>query len=121
MKDTDETAARGVEASGQSDPTGNAAAADRRWTPSKRCRQLIGAMWDAFEAGDKWVYVTHANTARISGETLVWRGAAEMDPNNRRRFRLPSEVLEANGYPGRDWQSYVRDLREMEAEEEATA
>lgn len=89
------------------------------WTPSKRAQQLIGAMWDAFEAGDKWVYVTNANTARLTGDSLVWNGAAERDQDNPRRFRLPTEVLAANGYPTRDWRQYREDLAEMEADDEA--
>jgi len=91
------------------------------WTPSKRASELIGAMWDAFEAGDKWVYVTHPSTARYTGESLVWNGIGEWQTDSAgRRIRLSDETLALNGYPTRDWQQYRDDMAELEAEDEAT-
>ena len=94
----------------------------RTWTPSKRASELIGALWNAFEAGDKWVYITGASAARYTGNSLVWNGVAEWQTDDKgRRIRLSTETLELNGYPTRDFVQYRTDMAEMEAEDEAMA
>ena len=95
----------------------------KSWKPSKRASELIGVLWTAFETGDRYVKLTNPSTARMTGESLVWNGVAEWDENGvaGRRLRLSTETLALNGYPTRDWREYVRDMAEMEAEDEAMA
>lgn len=87
----------------------------RPWQPSKRASELIAALWDAFEQGDRWVRVQHPSTARYTGVSLVWNGVAEVDPNNDRRFRLSTACLAANGIPARNVRLHLAQMAELAA------
>lgn len=100
----------------------------RSWEPSKRAQELLSALWDAFEAGDRWVRLQSKTTARYTGCSLVWNGLAEFDmtapyacDGYSTRIRLSTECLALNGYPTRDSVRYRADLAEMDAEDEVAA
>lgn len=86
----------------------------KSWKPSKRAAELIGVMWEAFEAGDRYVKLTQASTARYTGESLVWNAVAEWDTDGvaGRRIRLSSDYLDRNGYGDRDHERYVHETIE---------
>ena len=69
----------------------------REWQPSKRAMEAVAAMWQAFEQGDRWLRCTMASTARYTVDSLERHGYVEVDPDDKRRFRISEEYLNANG------------------------
>lgn len=67
------------------------------WKPSKRASEGIGAMWDAFYEGDRWLRCRSRSTANKTVESLRFNRWAEVDPDDPRRFRLSEEMLNLNG------------------------
>lgn len=67
------------------------------WKPSKRAMEAVAAMWSAFEQGDRWLRCEQASTARYTVESLRWHGYVEVDPEDKRRFRISEDYLNQNG------------------------